>query len=50
VAQAVDLYRDPGFDFSDLMIATAGRPLGAFSLATFDNNAARIEGATRLSA
>jgi predicted nucleic-acid-binding protein len=50
VAQAVVRYRDPGFDFSDLMIATAGRPLGAFSLATFDKNAARIEGATLLSA
>jgi len=50
VAQAVVRYRDPGFDFSDLTIATAGRPLGAFSLATFDKNAARIEGVTLLSA
>jgi hypothetical protein len=36
VAQAVVRYRDPGFDYYDLMIATAGRPLGAFSLATFE--------------
>jgi predicted nucleic-acid-binding protein len=36
VAQAVVRYRNPGFDFSDLMIATAGRRMGAFWLATFE--------------
>jgi predicted nucleic-acid-binding protein len=49
-SRAIVRYRDQGLDFSDLMIVAAGRRVGADTLATFDKKAARIEGATLLSA
>ena len=42
VAPALELYRNDGFDFADLMIAAAARRAGASELLTFDKRAARL--------
>jgi predicted nucleic-acid-binding protein len=42
VAPALELYRNDGFDFADLMIAAAARRAGASELLTFDKKAARL--------
>jgi predicted nucleic-acid-binding protein len=44
VGSAVDLYRNDGFGFADLMIAAAARRVGAAELVTFDRKAARLPG------
>ncbi|EDM72266.1 hypothetical protein RAZWK3B_08451 [Roseobacter sp. AzwK-3b] len=42
VAPALELYRNDGFGFADLMIAAAARRVGAAKLVTFDRKAARL--------
>ena len=42
VAPALELYRNDGFDFADLMIAAAARRAGTSELLTFDKRAARL--------
>lgn len=44
VGAVLHAYRDQGFGFGDLMIAAAGRRVGAESLVTFDRKAARLPG------
>lgn len=44
VAPALELYRNDGFGFADLMIAAAARRVGAVELVTFDKKAARLKG------
>lgn len=44
VAPALELYRNDGFGFADLMIAAAARRVGAIELMTFDRKAARLPG------
>lgn len=46
---ALDLYRNDGFGFADLMIAAAARRMGARELVTFDRRAARLPGVRLLS-
>jgi predicted nucleic-acid-binding protein len=41
---ALELYRNDGFGFADLMIAAAARRAGASELLTFDRKAARLPG------
>lgn len=48
VAPALELYRNDGFGFADLMIAAAARRAGASELLTFDRKAARLPGASLL--
>ena len=49
VAPALELYRNDGFGFADLMIAAAARRAGAAELLTFDRKAARLPGVRLLS-
>jgi predicted nucleic-acid-binding protein len=49
VAPALELYRNDGFGFADLMIAAAARRAGASELVTFDRKAARLPGVRLLS-
>ncbi|MDD7973940.1 PIN domain-containing protein [Roseinatronobacter alkalisoli] len=42
VGQAVERYRNDGFGFADLMIASAAKRAGASELVTFDRKAARL--------
>lgn len=42
VGQAVERYRNEGFGFADLMIASAAKRVGASELVTFDRKAARL--------
>lgn len=42
VGQAVERYRNEGFGFADLMIASAAKRAGASELVTFDRKAARL--------
>lgn len=42
VAPALELYRNDGFGFADLMIVAAARRAGANELVTFDRKAARL--------
>ena len=49
VAPALELYRNDGFGFADLMIAAAARRAGASELVTFDRKAARLHGVRLLS-
>lgn len=44
VAPALELYRNDGFGFADLMIAAAARRAGATEMVTFDRKAARLPG------
>ena len=44
VAPVLELYRNNGFDFADLMIAAAARRAGAAELVTFDRKASRLPG------
>ena len=44
VAPALELYRNDGFGFADLMIAAAARRAGASELVTLDRKAARLLG------
>jgi len=44
VGSALELYRNDGFGFADLMIAAAARRVGASELVTFDRKAARLPG------
>ncbi|UYP67596.1 type II toxin-antitoxin system VapC family toxin [Thalassobacter stenotrophicus] len=44
VAPALELYRNDGFGFADLMIAAAARRAGATEMVTFDRQAARLPG------
>lgn len=44
VGPALELYRNDGFGFADLMIAAAARRAGATELVTFDRKAARMPG------
>ena len=44
VAPALELYRNDGFGFADLMIAAAARRAGASEVVTFDRKAARLPG------
>lgn len=44
VAPALELYRNDGFGFADLMIAAAALRAGAAELVTFDRKAARLPG------
>ena len=49
VAPALELYRNDGFGFADLMLAAAARRGGANELVTFDRKAARLPGVRLLS-
>ena len=49
VAPALELYRNDGFGFADLMIAAAARRAGANELVTFDRKAASLPGVRLLS-
>ncbi|UYP68537.1 type II toxin-antitoxin system VapC family toxin [Thalassobacter stenotrophicus] len=44
VAPALELYRNDGFGFADLMIVAAARRAGAAGMVTFDRKAARLSG------
>jgi len=44
LAPALELYRNDGFGFADLMIAATARRSGASELLTFDRQAARLPG------
>lgn len=44
IGPALELYRNEGFGFADLMIAAASRRGGARELLTFDRKAARLSG------
>ena len=50
VGPALELYRNDGFGFADLMIAVAARSVGASELVTFDRKAARLPGVRLLGA
>ena len=50
IGLALELYRNDGFGFADLMIVAAARRAGAVELATFDQKAARLPGVRLLSA
>jgi len=50
VGPALELYRNDGHGFADLMIAAASRRAGATELVTFDRKAARLPGVRLLSA
>ena len=50
IGPALELFRNDGFDFADLMIAAAARRAGASELVTFDRKAARLPGARLLGA
>ena len=50
IGPALELYRNDGFGFADLMIAAAARRAGAVELVTFDRKAARLPGVRLLSA
>jgi len=41
---AIELYRNDGYGFADMMIAAAARRAGARELVTFDRKAARLRG------
>jgi predicted nucleic-acid-binding protein len=47
---AIELYRNDGFGFADMMIAAAARRAGARELVTFDRKAARLRGVRLLTA
>lgn len=49
VGQAVERYRNEGFGFADLMIASAAKRVGARELVTFDRKAARMPNVRLLS-
>ena len=42
IGAALELYRNDGFGFADLMIAAAARRAGASEVVTFDRKAARL--------
>ena len=44
VGPALELYRNDGYGFADLMIVAAARRVGAAELVTFDRKAARLPG------
>lgn len=44
IGPALELYRNDGFGFADLMIAAAARRAGAFEVVTFDRKAAKLPG------
>ena len=48
VAPALELYRNDGFGFADLMIVAAARRAGVAEMVTFDRKAARLPGARLL--
>jgi predicted nucleic-acid-binding protein len=48
VGASLDLYRDDGYGFADLMIAAAARRAGAERLVTLDRKAADLPGAELL--
>ena len=50
IGLALELYRNDGFGFADLMIVAAARRAGAVELVTFDRKAARLSGVRLLSA
>jgi predicted nucleic-acid-binding protein len=50
VGPALELYRNDGFGFADLMIAAAARRAGAREVVTFDRKAARLSGVRLLGA
>ena len=50
VGPALELYRNDGFGFADLMIAAAARRAGASEVVTFDRKAARLPGVRLLGA
>lgn len=50
IGLALELYRNDGFGFADLMIVAAARRAGAVELVTFDRKAARLPGVWLLSA
>lgn len=50
VGFALELYRNDGFGFADLMIGAAARRSGATELVTFDRKAARLPGVRLLGA
>lgn len=50
IGLALELYRNDGFGFADLMIVAATRRTGAVELVTFDRKAARLPGVRLLSA
>ena len=50
IGPALELYRNDGFDFADLMIAAAARRAVAREFVTFDRKAARLPGALLLGA
>jgi predicted nucleic-acid-binding protein len=50
IGPALELYRNDGFGFFDVMIAAAARRAGAVELVTFDRKAARLPGVRLLSA
>jgi len=50
IGPALELYRNDGFGFADVMIAAAARRVGAVELVTFDRKAARLRGVRLLSA
>jgi len=50
IGSALELYRNDGFGFADVMIAAAARRAGAVELVTFDRKAARLPGVRLLSA
>lgn len=50
IGLALELYRNDGFGFADLMIVAAARRAGAVELVTFDRKAARLPGVRLLSA
>lgn len=47
---AIELYRNDGYGFADMMIAAAARRAGARELVTFDRKAARLRGVRLLTA
>jgi predicted nucleic-acid-binding protein len=50
IGPALELYRNDGFGFADLMIAAAARRAGASEVVTFDRKAARLPGGRLLGA
>ena len=50
VGHALELYRNEGFGFADLMIVAAARRAGAVELVTFDRKAAGLAGVRLLGA
>jgi predicted nucleic-acid-binding protein len=50
IGSALELYRNDGFGFADVMIAAAARRAGAVELVTFDRKVARLPGVRLLSA